>query len=303
MSDISDALHFDAVLAHQTARTADIHRVLQPDSARPAPTKPASLAYALAHHQLEGAEAAARRRDSTALTWYRTDASRDFMRFTVDTCLGPRIVVAPPQEHMIRTPLAETPYYVLGPDTAPATNHHAALASSAFAHTDDAGLAGLTATHAAVVCLIGHRSPDQILRNFTITRLPATVFTDHIGDPVVLGRELVHEAAHNWLNDALAALQITIPEEVTFFSPWRNTERPAFGFLHACFAFPLTVIYAAHVLPAASGPAHTVLADHLRQQRVHLARTGHDFAQALKLIDHEDLRQRLDSVYHLARTL
>ncbi|WP_254708916.1 aKG-HExxH-type peptide beta-hydroxylase [Streptomyces lunaelactis] len=302
MSDITAALHLDAILTHRTARTAAIRDVLQPGGTRPPSIEHAVLAYALAHHQLEGAEAAAHRRDSSALAWYRADASHDLMRLTLDTGLGPRIVVAPPGDQMIRTPLAETPYYVLGRDTAPAAAHLAALASSAFAHTDEAGLGGLTASHAAVVCLTGHRSPDQIVRNFTITRLPATIFTDHIGDPLVLGRDLVHEAAHNWLNDALAALQITIPEAV-FFSPWRNTERPAFGFLHACFAFPLTAIYTAHALPAASGPARTVLADHLRQQRSHLARTDDDFAQVLKLIDHEDLRQRLEAVYHYARTL
>jgi HEXXH motif-containing protein len=85
-----------------------------------------------------------------------------------------------------------------------------------------------------------HRKLDDILHSWSITRRPGTVFSDFTDESAVLGRELVHEAGHHWLNDALSATSSTIPAEVTFHSPWRGTMRPVFEFLHACWAFPLT---------------------------------------------------------------
>jgi hypothetical protein len=63
------------------------------------------------------------------------------------------------------------------------------------------------------------------------------------------------------------------------------------------------MIYAARVLPDASGDARTILIDHLRQQRRHLVRTGDEFDQALELVDNDDLRGRLLAVYRSARDL
>ncbi|MER8084220.1 aKG-HExxH-type peptide beta-hydroxylase [Streptomyces sp. NPDC087532] len=304
MSDIAAALHLDTILAHRRERTTAALTLLHPGhTPTPSNDEALPLAYALAHHRLEGAETAARGRDTTVLDWYRNTAERAFSRLIHPSRLGPRIVIAPQQDEMIHGLHSETPYYVLSADTTLASEPLTTLVDDAFAHITDAGLDGLVHEHAAVICLTGRRRPDQILRSFAITRLPATVFTDHTGDAAILGRDLVHEAAHNWLNDALATLQVTIPEDDTYFSPWRGTERPAFGFLHACFAFPLTLIYAARALPAASGPGHTVLADHARRQHTHLARAQDDFARALKLVTNDSLRERLETVFHRARSL
>ncbi|MFB7108681.1 HEXXH motif-containing putative peptide modification protein [Streptomyces sp. NPDC056291] len=301
MNSIAAALHLDAITAHQHERTVAVRTVLQPGHTL-APDEALPLSYALAHHQLEGAETAARRHDQAAMDWHRS-AGPALASLAIGTRLGPRIVVAPNEGDLIHGPHSDTPYYVLGPATIPAAEPLGELTDSAFAHITDAGLHGLVRAHAAVICLTGERRPEQVLRSFAITRLPATVFTDHTGDPAILGRDLVHEAAHNWLNGALTALQLTVPDTETYFSPWRGTMRPAFGFLHACFAFPLTVIYAARVLPTATGAGRTVLADHLRQQRPQLEHARKDFDQALTLIAHDELRERLRIVFQHACSL
>ncbi|MFI1742579.1 aKG-HExxH-type peptide beta-hydroxylase [Streptomyces sioyaensis] len=77
-----------------------------------------------------------------------------------------------------------------------------------------------------VVCLLEHRDLADTLFRWSITRLPGTVFTDYTNHPVVLARDLIHEAGHQWLNDALALAQAVLPDEVTFYSPWRATQRP-----------------------------------------------------------------------------
>lgn len=119
----------------------------------------------------------------------------------------------------------------------------------------------------------------------------------------MLARDLIHEAGHNWLNDALSATACEISDEVTFYSPWKKTNRPAFGFLHACLAFPLTMIYTARVLPQASGELHRFLAAYLDQQRGLLAATATDHARALALITAPDLRERLRSIHREALSL
>ncbi|MGW5096309.1 hypothetical protein ACWEQM_17450 [Streptomyces nodosus] len=111
--------------------------------------------------------------------------------------LGPRIVIAPYEDEMIRGPHSDTPYYVLGPDTTGAAESLTVLADDALGHIAATGPDALVAAHAAVICLTGRCRPDQTLHSFAITRLPATVFTDHTGDAAVLGRDLVHEATHN----------------------------------------------------------------------------------------------------------
>ncbi|MGW2685696.1 aKG-HExxH-type peptide beta-hydroxylase [Streptomyces sp. NPDC001414] len=303
MNDIAAALDLAAVTTHRRERTAAALTLLQSGSVAPPDDEALPLAYALAYHRLEGAENAARRRDTTALDWYRNTAGPILAGLARSSRLGPRIVIAPNEDEMIRGPHSDTPYYVLGPDTASAAESLAVLADDAFGHVAVTGLDALVAAHAAVICLTGRRRSDQTLRSFAITRLPATVFTDHTSDAAVLGRDLVHEAAHNWLNDALVALRITIPDDETYFSPWRGTQRPAFGFLHACFAFPLTTIYAARARPGATGAAAAVLADHERQQRSQLAAAQDDFTRAVKLIPDPALRERLDAVFQHASML
>ncbi|MFE9967161.1 aKG-HExxH-type peptide beta-hydroxylase [Streptomyces sp. NPDC005525] len=303
MNDIAATLDLDAIATHRRERSAAALTLLHPGPIPPPDDEALPLAYALAHHRLEGAENAARHRDTTTLDWYRTAAGPALARLAHSSRLGPRIVIAPNEDEMIRGPHSDTPYYVLGPDTTGAAEPLAALADDAFDRIVATGLDELVEAHAAVICLTGQRRPDQTLRSFALTRLPATVFTDHTGDAAVLGRDLVHEAAHNWLNDALAALHITIPDDATYFSPWRGTDRPAYGFLHACFAFPLTMIYAARALPGATGAGHTVLTDHERQQRPQLAAAQDDFTRALKLVPDHGLRERLGTVFQHARTL
>ncbi|MFK0120120.1 aKG-HExxH-type peptide beta-hydroxylase [Streptomyces sp. NPDC090994] len=302
MNDIAAALGLDAITTHRRERTAATLTLLRPGPVAPPEDEALPLAYALAHHRLEGAENAARRRDTTTLDWYRNTAGPVLARLTHRSRLGPRIVIAPHEDEMIRSPHSDTPYYVLGPDTTSAAQSLTVLADDAFDHVAATGLDELVEAHAAVICLTGQHRPDQTLRSFAITRLPATVFTDHTGDAAVLGRDLVHEAAHNWLNDALAAVHLTIPDE-TYFSPWRGIQRPAYGFLHACFAFPLTMIYAARARPGATEAGRAVLADHERQQRPRLAAAQDDFSRALKLIRDPGLRERLDTVFQHARTL
>ncbi|MFG3112904.1 aKG-HExxH-type peptide beta-hydroxylase [Streptomyces sp. NPDC048197] len=288
-------------------RTRRIHAVVQPSSPRPVGTAAASVTaaadYCLAHHVLEGAEAAARARDTTTFDWYGAHPDANTATLSTSTAVGPRIVINPDLDRLPRSAFSETPYYVLGPNTTAARKDLRELATAAYNTGAQTGFGPLLAAHAVVLVLLRHKQLGDTLDSWTITRLPGTVFSDHVDEPVVLARDLVHESGHNWLNDALAATASKISDEAQFYSPWKKTMRPAFGFLHACWAFPLTMIYTARVLSQTTGALHQFLTAYLDQQRGLLAPTADDHARALALIPDTGLRQRLHAVHHEALSL
>ncbi|WP_340375662.1 HEXXH motif-containing putative peptide modification protein [Streptomyces sp. SS7] len=297
------ALSFAPIQAQHRDRTRRIRTVLKSAAQRQAGTPDSAESaadYCLAHHVLEGAETAARARDTATFDWYGAHPDTNAPALSTSTVIGPRIVVATDPDRMPRSAISETPYYVLGPGTVSAPPDLRELAAAAYAVGVRHGFAGLLASHAVVLCLLHRKKLGDTLDSWTITRLPGTIYCDHVDEPVVLARDLIHEAGHNWLNDALAATACKISEETTFYSPWKRTMRPAFGFLHACFAFPLTMIYTARVLPSTSGDLHRFLSTYLDQQRGLLAGTVDDHAHALGLITDPDLRRRLRTVHHEA---
>ncbi|AGS72315.1 aKG-HExxH-type peptide beta-hydroxylase [Streptomyces collinus] len=247
------------------------------------------LDYAVAHHLLEGAEHAARARDADRLAWYRRTTVRDLTHLSA----GPHIVLSPCSADLLRSEISETAYYLIGPDTNPAPPEALGLVRAAIASATEHGFGTLLTQHAPVICLLNRRRLDETLHSWALTRLPGTVFTDYTAHPEVLARDLIHEAAHNWLNDALAAYDVSLPADVTFFSPWRGTPRPVYGFLHACWAFSLTVMYVRKARRSATGGVVPFLDAHLRQQAIQFAATAECLDQALAYVPANEIRERI----------
>ncbi|MFE2728836.1 aKG-HExxH-type peptide beta-hydroxylase [Kitasatospora sp. NPDC059327] len=284
-------------------RTRQILTITHPGAPYRTHSAGPAFAYAAAHHVLEGAESAARTRDAARFGWYAANPDAGARTLATPTAAGPRVIVAPDLTRLPTSPISDTPYYVLGPDSGAAPRPLQDLTAAAYSTADTAGFGDLLAAHAAIVCLLRTKTLGQTLDSWTITRLPGTIFTDHTGDPVVLARDLIHEAGHNWLNDALTATRDKISDTERFFSPWKNTDRPAFGFLHACWSFPLTMIYTARIIDQTTGALHQFLTAYLDQQRPLLAATVPDHARALDLVTDDDLRTRLRDVHQQAADL
>lgn len=303
MDALADLFGFPPITRLHHDRTRRIHAVVSP-GAQPPPSGISSAAkYCLAHHTLEGAETAARAGDTATFDWYTAHPDAGAATSCTPTAAGARVVVAPSLTGLPRSPISETPYYLLGPGTEPAPPYLRDLASDAYDTATDAGFGDLLAGHAVVLCLLRTKSLGDTLDSWTISRLPGTVFMDHVGDPVVLARDLIHEAGHNWLNDALAATGCKVNDEALFQSPWKKTMRPAFGFLHACWAFPLTMLYTAHALNNTAGDLHRFLTAYLDQQRSLLAGTAADHTGALEMISDDGLRHRLAAAHRQALAL
>ncbi|WP_411573594.1 aKG-HExxH-type peptide beta-hydroxylase [Streptomyces fradiae] len=274
----------DGIADHQRQRTSRIASVLGNRLGASA------LDYAVAHHLLEGAEHAARARDADRLAWYRRTTVRDLTHLSA----GPHIVLSPRPADLLRSEISETAYYLVGPDTSPAPPEAHGLVRAALASATEHGFGSLLTQHAPVVCLLNRRRLDETLHSWALTRLPGTVFTDYTAHPEVLARDLIHEAAHNWLNDALAAYTVSLPADVTFFSPWRGTPRPLYGFLHACWAFSLTVLYTRQARCGATGAVASFLDAHLRQQEGRFASVLDSLAEALSFVPTEAIRDRIN---------
>lgn len=280
------------------ARTRSISTVLSGcDTFEARETDSSAMDYALAHHFLEGAELAARSGDRDMLSWYRTHATTPPPHWFTPTSIGPAIVQCPDPRTLRRSPIADTPYHVLGPNTEPASSPPTELVTTAFDIAAEHGFGDLIANHAPIVCLLIERKLDEPLNSWAITRLPGTVFLDHVGDSAILARDLIHEAGHNWLNDALTAAGIDLDDGKTWNSPWKNAHRPTFGFLHSCWAFPLTMLFAARAVRRVP----EVLTTYLAQHRQKLAATVADHDRALAAVTDTDLRERLRTVHALAQ--
>ncbi|MFQ6196971.1 aKG-HExxH-type peptide beta-hydroxylase [Streptomyces sp. NPDC000405] len=285
------------------SKTRRIHTALNASATALTVTHPAA-GYALAHHALEGAERAARNADADTFRWYTQNPDVNAAALTTKTNTFP-VVLAPPPDHLLETATSQAAFYIISPSTAPAPERLQHMTRTAFGLAAATGFGALLSAHSNVACLLSHKPLAGTLRSWTTNRLPGTVFTDYTDHPAVLARDLIHEAGHNWLNDALTATGTEINGKEEFFSPWKGTLRPAFGFLHACWAFPLMMIYAAHALDndQAEPEMHRFLAAHIDQQRTHLASTATDHARALDLIHNAELQHRLRSAYHEASAL
>ncbi|MFH8380129.1 aKG-HExxH-type peptide beta-hydroxylase [Kitasatospora sp. NPDC018058] len=260
-----------------------------------------AVAHAVAHHLLEGAEQAATNRDGDLLSWYRRTELRDLAYLaSADSRSGAHLLLNPEDGKLLQSPLSETAYYLIAPETtaAPARLHE--LLTAALGSARKHGFGDLLDQHAPIVCLLERRELRDTLFSWSITRLPGTVFTDYTDATEVLARDLLHEAGHHWFNEALAMASVSLPDDVTFYSPWRETDRPAFGFLHACWAFSLTVIYSAAVLDDVPPAVHAFLSDYLAVQSRLLRAAARDFAEAATLITSEPLRAQVASAVDTA---
>ncbi len=75
------------------------------------------MKYAVAHHCLEGTEHAAHTGDRDRFAWYRAAVIDPPAVWFESTSRGPKIIQAPSRVDMRISPIAEAPYYLLGPET------------------------------------------------------------------------------------------------------------------------------------------------------------------------------------------
>ncbi|WUI00399.1 HEXXH motif-containing putative peptide modification protein [Spirillospora sp. NBC_00431] len=107
----------------------------------------------------------------------------------------------------------------------------------------NAGYSWLVDNALAIVVSLHPRQLNEATSSWTVGPLPCTVYTDYYAFGELMGKDLVHEAAHSWLNDCLAVTGDTLDGPAEFWSPWRQRYRTPFGIVHSAFAFACVVNY------------------------------------------------------------
>lgn len=173
---------------------------------------------------------------------------------------------------------------------------------SAISLVRDAGFADILRSSIGVVVLCAARG-SEMLESYSISSMPDTMWVDYSSEALQIGEVVLHEAGHNWLNHALTACGEILPEQPVWYSPWKQTERPAHGIIHAAWSFSLLIQYFATY--RGSG------APNERMRRYCAFRAGAELQrlregkqvvlEALELVQNHDLRAVLSE--QLERTL
>jgi hypothetical protein len=95
------------------------------------------------------------------------------------------------------------------------------------------------------VIILFHTDLDKGLNqdhiSYTIKPLYCTVFMENTTSPVRIAETLIHEGCHSYLNMILDYEGLNLDSK-SYYSPYKNTQRPTSGILHAVMAFS-TLIY------------------------------------------------------------
>jgi hypothetical protein len=253
------------------------------------------LRYALAHHVFETVSRAAAAGDvDTVVSAMRLRTNQDILRPLSAT--SGTVLVAHPDLGLFTedAALAEAPVALVSPTICGSANGaDRSLVAQALATAVDAGFSSTVTRNARVVVMIAERVPtDTTIRSWTTTALPVTVHLDYFAEHWYVSRDLIHEAAHTELNDLFSTLDISFPADVTYFAPWLQTHRPAFGFLHGVWAFSHVALYSAWLAEADAPPQVRALswAIYLKHaEQIHEARD--DIDRALELMSNSQLAE------------
>lgn len=291
---------------YRESRIAHIDRVLHnlpTDSLVPWDRHAATdlpLRYALVHHIFAAVSRAAETGDLEAIRASMTLREDQSPLKIVSLATGPVILAHPSNELLTHdTTLAEAPVALVSAEvcTTPSTDDRS-LVASALCTAAEAGFHSIVARNCRIVVLIAERRPtDQDIRSWTTTALPATIHLDYFAEHYYVARDLIHEAAHTELNDIFSAFGQEFPDDATFYAPWLDMYRPAFGFLHGTWAFSHVALFckwldqsdAPSPVAALGRALFTKYAEHMYAARA-------DFNRAIKILSDDTVADLITEI-------
>lgn len=196
--------------------------------------------------------------------------------------------------------IGEAPAYLIGTETTQSpTSSQLALAGDACGRARDIGFGPLLEA-VGILIFVRHRELLGQSNSWTTTALPGTIYTDFTDYPDALAVEIVHEAAHLWLNDAFRAVGFPKRTRQRFKSPWKDAPREGFGFIHAVFAFSCVVILAREIIRRTPDvPGKVFLHSIYRREAERLAMVAPDVSRALELVK-PDIALLIEAAHHEA---
>ncbi|MGQ4599100.1 aKG-HExxH-type peptide beta-hydroxylase [Nocardia sp. R6R-6] len=270
---------------------------------------PDAFDTALLHHAFQLAQFAVNTRAAALVRralrlWLERDLIRER---ALRTAVGPVFVVSAADCLAVDDDrLGNRMYLLADPPSADErdTGRLAAVLDSAVEAALGAGSAVLSSSTAFVI-VPETRELHEVCRSYTFDFLPGTAVLSWSEQPLRLGETLVHEATHSWLNECLDAEGVTFPEGRTYYSPWRNEDRPVFGIVHAALAFSKVIDYLSRVQPAAADTSYlaSVLRQRLADERRSLEIGREAANRCFAMVGSEPLRAYLEEAVRRAGTV
>jgi hypothetical protein len=150
-----------------------------------------------------------------------------------------------------------------------------------------------------VVAVLGIAQPGAPTATWATGGLPYVVHLHLMPKAELVARDLIHEATHTYLNDWLASREVHLdPFTPIFWSPWKDSKRPLFGFTHSIMAFSVVTAFLANVMSDDSTDWRWLRPFH-DTERDRLQSCAESVALAVSMLP-EDLADRLAAVYALA---
>jgi len=154
------------------------------------------------------------------------------------------------------------------------------------------------------VVTLSKRGLWDTVSSYTLTICPGVVYADCVDDAARMAEILVHETAHNRLNAYLALFE-PLSSSPTWWSPWRKMQRPAFGILHAMYAFSHVVAYFNWLLEGENSALFNrqYILLRLKDEACALLQTYQSATEALALVTDEALNLHLNVTFSEAKVL
>jgi hypothetical protein len=144
----------------------------------------------------------------------------------------------------------------------------------------------------SIIVHLEKQSNDDDLTAYT-TQFQGITFTDWSNNPLVYAESIVHESAHSLLNYYLEALNLQMPA-TAYWSPWRQTNRPAYGVLHGVWAFSHVYEFYKHLAIAENREEHHIRAE---REKKDLINVHGSLSEILEDVGSDQLRELVRDIY------
>lgn len=104
-------------------------------------------------------------------------------------------------------------------------------------------LSQVFADNVGLIIVLGVATTGAPVATWATGAFPYTVHLHLMPRAELIARDLIHEATHNHLNDWLGARALELDARTPlYWSPWKDSKRPLFGFTHSIIAFSVVTV-------------------------------------------------------------
>lgn len=187
-----------------------------------------------------------------------------------------------------------------GATVTPLSQQEDELLRSAVVVLDGAGVSDCFAHNVGLTVVLGVAAVGAPVATWATGAFPYTVHLHLMPRAELIARDLIHEATHNFLNDWLASREIALEAKTPlFWSPWKDSDRPLFGFVHSIVAFSVVTVFLSRLLDEKGATDREWLRSFRDAELVRLKECQKSVQSAVEMLP-DELGPRVRHVYDAA---